>query len=134
MAVIERNKYGAIAVNKGVIDKMIIEDLNEMSGRFVLCNKKGKIIKDNPTPWLDPDQYDAIDVSDKRGETKINIYLISKFGVSISKLADEIFTSVEEVFEVLRLPKPAIIKINVKGIMFGHNVGKRNIEVVRKNV
>ena len=104
-----------------------------MSDKLSLCNKKGKLIKDKPTPWLDPDHYDAIDVNEKRGVTRVNVYVITKFGISISEIADDIFTSVEKVFEILRLPKPIMIKINVKGIMTDNSIAKRTIEVVRNN-
>lgn len=132
MSVIARNEYGAVGVNKSVIEKMIIEDVLSMPDTFLLCNKKGKPIKDKPTPWLDPDHYDAIDVTDKRGDVSVKLYLITKEGTNISDLSDSIFESVENVFELLRLAKPKTINVKVKGIM-GENLEKRSIEVVRNN-
>jgi len=132
MSVIARNEYGAVGVNKSVIEKMIIEDVLAMPDSFLLCNKKGKPIKDKPTPWLDPDHYDAIDVTDKRGDVSVKLYVITKTGTNISELSDCIFESVENVFELLRLEKPKTIKVKVKGIM-GDSLEKRSIEVVRNN-
>ena len=40
MSVIVRNDFGAVAVNKDAIERMIIEDLLGMSGAVLLCNKK----------------------------------------------------------------------------------------------
>lgn len=132
MSVIERNEYGAVAVNKSVIEKMIIEDLLELSDSLILCNKKGKPIKEKPTPWIDPDQYDAIEVTDKRGEVDVKIYIIARHGSNISKLSDKIFDLIGQTFDLLRLDKPASISVKVRGIMSDELV-KRNIEVVRKN-
>ena len=132
MAVIERNEYGAVGVNKQVIEKMIIERLLEMSDSLMLCNKKGKPIKDKPTPWIDPDNYDAIDVIEKRGEANVKINIIIKQGHNISQMSDAIFDAVESGFELLRLDKPKNINIKVRGVMSDALV-KRNIEVVRKN-
>ena len=132
MSVIARNEYGAVGVNKSVIEKMIIEDVLAMPDSFLLCNKKGKPIKDKPTPWLDPDHYDAIDVTEKRGDVFVKLYVITKVGTNITELADSIFESVENVFEHLRLAKPKTINVKVKGIM-GENLEKRSIEVVRNN-
>lgn len=132
MSVIERNEYGAVAVNKSVIEKMIIEDLLELSDSLILCNKKGKPIKEKPTPWIDPDQYDAIEVTDKRGEVDVKIYIIARHGSNISKLSDRIFDLIGQTFDLLRLDKPASISVKVRGIMSDELV-KRNIEVVRKN-
>jgi uncharacterized alkaline shock family protein YloU len=132
MSVIVRNDYGAIAVNKGVIEKMIVEDLLEMSDRIILCNKKGKQIKENPTPLLDPDYYDAVEVSDKKNFVKVRVYVIAHFGYSIPGLAEAIFDRIESDFRLLRLDMPARISVNVKGVMAGILV-KRNIEIVRKH-
>jgi len=132
MSIIDRNKYGAVGVNKAVIEKMIIEELISMSDSIILCNKKGKPIKEKPTPWIDPDQYDAIDVTDKRGEVNVKINIILKQGHTISQLSDDMFESIEKVFTILRLDKPKSINIKVRGVM-SDTLVKRNIEVVRKN-
>ena len=132
MSVIERNEYGAVGVNKNVIEKMIIEDLMELSDFLILCNKKGKPIKDKPTPWIDPDQYDAIEVTEKRGEVNVKVNIIARHGSNISKLSEEIFDSIGKTFELLRLDKPASISVKVRGIMSDELI-KRSIEVVRNN-
>lgn len=132
MSVIERNEYGAVGVNKNVIEKMIIEDLMELSDFLILCNKKGKPIKDKPTPWIDPDQYDAIEVTEKRGEVNVKVNIIARHGSNISKLSEDIFESIGKTFELLRLDKPESISVKVRGIMSDVLV-KRSIEVVRNN-
>ena len=132
MSVIVRNEYGAIAVNKGVIEKMIVEDLLDMSDKVMLCNKKGKEIKDRPTPLIDPDYYDSVEVSEKKNDIRVNIYIIARFGNSISRIADEIMGRIESDFRLLRLDMPGCITVNVKGVK-SDSLIKRNIKVVRKN-
>lgn len=132
MSVITRNDYGAIAVNKGVIERMIIADLLGMSDSLQLCTKKGKPIKEKPTPLIDPDYFDAVEVSEKRDAVSVRIYIIVKFGNNISQLADNIFDSVESGFDMLRLGKPASITVKVRGIM-SDGIVKRNIDIVRNN-
>ena len=132
MAVIERNEHGAVGVNKTVIQKMIIKDLLSKSDRLVLCNKKGKLIKDNPTPWIDPDHYDAIDVIDKRGSVRVRINIVVIKGNNISKLSEEIFQNVEDNFELLRLSKPQSIRVKVRGLLSDELV-RKDIEIVRRN-
>ena len=73
MSVILRNDFGAVAVNKGVLERMIIEDMLAMSDVLLLCNKKGKPIKDKPAPFIDPDYYDAVDVSEKKGRVTVKV-------------------------------------------------------------
>ena len=133
MSVIVRNDYGAVAVNKGVIERMIIEDLLGMSDVLYMCNKKGRLIKEKPTPLIDPDYYDAVDVSDKKGRVTVKIYVILCAGCNISAAADDVFSRIEQDFEMLRLDRPKTIQFKVRGIM-SDEVEKRSIDVVRNNV
>ena len=135
MSVIVRNSYGAIAVNKVVIERMIIEDMLGMDSFLMLSNKKGKPIKEKPTPIIDPDYNDAVEVSEKKDQVRVKIYIVVKNGKNISETADKIFEAVENDFEMLRLGKPADITVKVRGIAGEMNgvIAKRNIDIVRNN-
>ncbi len=135
MSVIVRNSYGAIAVNKAVIVRMIIEDMLSMSSVLMLSTKKGKPIKEKPTPIIDPDYYDAVEVSEKKDQVKVKIYIVVKKNKNISETADRIFETVEKDFEMLRLDKPASISVKVRGIEGSMNgvIVKRNIDIVRNH-
>ena len=135
MSVIVRNSYGAIAVNKAVIVRMIIEDMLSMSSVLMLSTKKGKPIKEKPTPIIDPDYYDAVEVSEKKDQVKVKIYIVVKKNKNISETADRIFETVEKDFEMLRLDKPASISVKVRGIEGSMNgvIVKRNIDIVRSH-
>ena len=135
MSVIVRNSFGAIAVNKGVIERMIIEDMLGMGTFLMLSNKKGKPIKEKPTPIIDPDYYDAVEVSEKKDQVKVKIYILVKNEKNISETADMIFEAVEKDFEMLRLPKPVTISVKVRGLAGDKNgvIIKRNIDIVRNN-
>ncbi len=135
MSVIVRSSYGAIAVNKGVIERMIIEDMLGMGSVLMLSNKKGKPIKEKPTPIIDPDYYDAVEVSEKKDEVRVKIYIVVKNGENISRTADGVFEAVEKIFEMLRLKMPSSITVKVRGIAGVMNgvIIKRNIDIVRNN-
>ena len=135
MSVITRNSYGAIAVNKVVIERMIIEDMLGMDDVLVLSNKKGKPIKEKPTPIIDPDYYDAVEVSEKKGEIKVKIYVVVNQGCNISETADKVFEAVEKDFAMLRLDKPRTISVKVRGMtgVMNDEILKRNIDIVRNN-
>ena len=133
MSVILRNDNGAIAVNKGVIERMIIEDLLDLGADIILCSKKGKPIGEKPSRFMDPDYLDAIELSEKKRVVRIRIFLITRIGNSISDLAEQIFDIVENDYAILRLAKPGYISVNIKGVMSDELI-KRNIEVVRRNV
>ena len=140
MSVILRNDYGAIAVNKGVIERMIIDDLLDMGDDIILCSKKGKPIKDkpsrfyDPSRFTDPDYFDALEVYEKKQQVRVKVFIITTFGSSISELTDEIFRRIENDFAILKLNNPGIITVNIKGVMSEDQIVRRNIEVIRKNV
>ena len=140
MSVILRNDYGAIAVNKGVIERMIVDDLLNMGDEIILCSKKGRPIKDkparfyDPSRFTDPDYFDAIEVYEKKQHVRVKVFIITTFGSSISELAEEIFNRIENDFAILRLDAPGNITVNIKGVMAEDQIIKRNIEVIRKNV
>lgn len=133
MSVILRNDYGAIAVNKGVIERMIIQDLLGIGDDVILCSKKGKPIKDKPSRFIDPDYFDALEVYEKKQQVRVKVFIITPVGTNITEITDEIFRRIENDFEILRLSLPGIITVSIKGVMSDQLV-KRNIEVVRKNV
>ncbi len=140
MSVILRNDYGAIAVNKGVIERIIIDDLLDMGEDIILCSKKGKPIKDkpsrfyDPSRFTDPDYFDALEVYEKKQQVRVKVFIITTFGSSISELTDEIFRRIENDFAILKLNNPGIITVNIKGVMSEDQIVRRNIEVIRKNV
>lgn len=132
MAVIQRNDYGAIAVNKGVIEKILVTDLLNMKSGVFLSNKKGKLIKGEKTHFVSPDCYDAVEVYQKKYENIIKVYIIVKFGKSMSDIASEIMDKFDDDFRNLGLDVPSKITVYVKGMMAKHVVPK-NIEFIRKN-
>ena len=134
MAVAIRNEFGAIAINRIALNKMIIKQLLDMGNLLILCNKKGIPIKENPTPFIDNDYYDAVEVYEKNRVIKIRIYIIVilKSEKTILDIAEQIMDKIEEDFEMFKLEKPKKISIYVKGVMTDY-INKRNIEIVRRN-
>ena len=132
MSVIVRNDFGAVAVNKGVIERMIIEDMLGMSDVLLLCNKKGKAIKEKPTPLIDPDYYDAVDVSEQKGHFTVKIYVIVDASHDIHAVSRDVFSKVEADFDMLRLERPETIKFKVRGIK-SREIEKLSIDVVKSN-
>ena len=102
----------------------------------MLSNKKGKPIKEKPTPIIDPDYYDAVEVSEKKDQVKVKVYIVVKKENNISEIADRVFEAIENDFGMLRLDKPSVISVKVRGIAGVMNgvIVKRHIDIVRNNV
>ena len=101
--------------------------MNEM---VLLCNKKGKIIRDKFNPLFEPDYYDAISITDTIKENSVKIYIVSTFGKSISNITDVIFKRIADIYDSLQVVKPEKVIIYVKGMRTTSGVVvKRDIEV-----
>lgn len=133
MAYINRNEFGTIIVNDKVIVDKIVGEILDLSDLIIPCNKKGKIIKSHPTPFIDPDNYDSVEYIDTRKNYRVIIYFIVKFGVSINDVVDEIVKRINGVFNFLNLKTPDDIIISIKGIKTLDNIAKKDIEIIRKN-
>lgn len=129
MGQISRNEFGSIAVSDQVLTKMIIDELLDMSDSIILCNKKGRIIKHKPTPFIEPDYNDAVIVTDTIKENSIKIYVIVHFGKSISSVADQLFERIGVIYDNLHHKKPDIVKFRVRGMKTAAGIVKREIEV-----
>ena len=129
MGKISRNEFGSIAVSNQVLVNMIIDEMLEMTDSIILCNKKGRIIKDKPTPLIEPDYHDAVIVTDTIKENSIKLYVIVVFGKSISSVAEELFKRIEAIYDSLNHKKPNIVKFRVRGLKTEAGIVKREIEV-----
>ena len=130
MAQISRNNYGSIVVNDSVIEKLIIDEILDMNGIAIPCNKKARILKDKIAPIIDSEYYDAVNVTDTIKENSVKVYLITMFGESISNICDEIFERIAKVYNSLQVKVPDVAKIYIMGMKTTSGViVKRDIEV-----
>lgn len=129
MGQISRNDYGSIVVNDQVLTNLIIDEMLNMSDSIILCNKKGRIIKDKPTPFIEPDYHDAVIITDTIKENSVKLYVIVVFGKSISSVADELFARIGAIYDSLQHRKPDVVKFRVRGMKTAAGVVKREIEV-----
>lgn len=132
MSIITRNDYGAIAVNNKVLAKMIVGELLSMSDVFIPCTKKGKIIKQNPTPFIDPDYYDSLEINESKTKTGVKVYCFSVSGDNISEDAEHLIDRIESVYDLFKLEHPHKTTIRIKGVASNPQI-KKAIEVSRIN-
>ena len=131
MAVITKSDYGLIAINNKLLSKLVVDELLSMQAMVNLCNKKGKVIKKKPTPFIDPDYYDAVEIDDSSDGISVKIYLTLRIGTNIKELTNKIFDKIEKSFKIFDLEKPKLIVISYKGINAGHT-SKKRLEIKRE--
>lgn len=118
-------EYGSIGINKTIITQMVTEAVDAYSGKAWLGNAKAVF------NIFSNDESSNIDIVWDDEEIYINIFLIIKFGTSISRVTNGIIDYIEKNIKVTFGDVPSKIRILVTGIESKQQVIKRDIEVVR---
>ena len=118
-------EYGSIGINKNIITQMVTDAVDVYSGKARLGNAKAVF------NIFSNDESSNIDIVWDDEEIYINIFLIIKFGTSISRVTNGIIDNIEKNIKVTFGDVPSKIRILVTGIESKQQVIKRDIEVVR---
>lgn len=118
-------EYGSIGINKNIITQMVTDAVDAYSGKARLGNAKAVF------NIFSNDESSNIDIVWDDEEIYINIFLIIKFGTSISRVTNGIIDYIEKNIKVTFGDIPHKIRILVTGIESKQQVIKRDIEVVR---
>ena len=118
-------EYGSIGINKTIITQMVTEAVDAYSGKAWLGNAKAVF------NIFSNDESSNIDIVWDDEGIYINIFLIIKFGTSISRVTNGIIDYIEKNIKVTFGDVPSKIRILVTGIESKQQVIKRDIEVVR---
>lgn len=118
-------EYGSIGINKSIITQMVTDAVDAYPGKVRLGNAKAVF------NIFSNDESSNIDIVWDDEEIYINIFLIIKFGTSISRVTNGIIDYIEKNIKVTFGDIPHKIRILVTGIESKQQVIKRDIEVVR---
>lgn len=118
-------EYGSIGINKSIITQMVTDAVDAYSGKAWLGNAKAVF------NIFSNDESSNIDIVWDDEKIYINIFLIIKFGTSISRVTNGIIDYIEKNIKVTFGDVPSKIRILVTGIESKQQVIKRDIEVVR---
>lgn len=118
-------EYGSIGINKNIITQMVTDAVDAYSGKARLGNAKAVF------NIFSNDESSNIDIVWDDEGIYINIFLIIKFGTSISRVTNGIIDYIEKNIKVTFGDIPHKIRILVTGIESKQQVIKRDIEVVR---
>ena len=118
-------EYGSIGINKSIITQMVTDAVDAYSGKVRLGNAKAVF------NIFSNDESSNIDIVWDDEGIYINIFLIIKFGTSISRVTNGIIDYIEKNIKVTFGDIPHKIRILVTGLESKQQVIKRDIEVVR---
>lgn len=132
MAMVNKNSYGIIGINNSVITKMIVSRLLKYDDYLIPCNKKGKPINRNIMNGFSNDYQNSVEVKEFNERLYITVYIISKFGESMSNISEMLFADIQKDLAMVGVPQPKEIKITIKGVM-SKQIAERNIDLVKVN-
>ncbi len=118
-------EYGSIGISRNIISQMVTDAVDIYSGKAWLGNAKGIF------SLFSNDENSNIDIVWDEEGIHISIFLIIKFGTSISKVTNGIIDYIEKNIEETFGDISHKIRIIVTGVESKQQVIKRNIEVVR---
>ena len=126
----KNTNIGQISVAKNVVTEIIYKVVRVFGNNVVVDNyaKSSNKLYYKMSGGADSN---AIEITNSESGIAIKIYIMVKFGTSISKVSKLIISAVNESFEKTFGMKPSSIEVIITGV-FSKNVVKRNIKVTEK--
>ena len=120
-------EIGEISIEKAVIRKIVTECIASFDGKVVLTNHKGQISSiATKIGVIDENNYITIIKNDNGIDIKI--YIVLRFGTSISLVTDQLILNIKEKVKEITDIETESITIIVAG-MISKQIVRRNIEV-----
>jgi uncharacterized alkaline shock family protein YloU len=122
----EKTERGRIQYGGNIIGNVARHVIAGTGGRAVPSDAKGKHIKGDGASGAADDMI--ADAEFTGGALNVKIYILVRFGSSISKVCDDIDRDFREVIPGITGAEVGDLTIIVKGLL-SKNISKRNIEV-----
>ena len=124
MAVILRNEFGVVAVNRQVVTKLILDEMLTMEVALVPCTKSGKPLRKGLFTGYN-DMADAVELTDDRGNVRMTIYFLALRGEQIHALSEKLFDRIIRSLSRFSYEKSIEMRAVCKGII-GETKGKKD--------
>lgn len=126
----KNTNIGQISVAKNVVTEIIYKVVRVFGNNVVVDNyaKSSNKLYYKMSGGADSN---AIEITNSESGIAIKIYIMVKFGTSISKVSKLIISAVNEGFEKTFGMKPSSTEVIITGV-FSKNVVRRNIKVTEK--
>lgn len=123
----ETTEYGTVVVTEPALRKLVDSVIENHKGRVYLTNSRGKRMN-KVYKSVRGDQASDVQVFVHNGKVSICVYIIIKFGMSISETTDKLIEELRLAYNHVTGKNPWKIKIVITGVM-SKKLAKRNIEV-----
>ncbi|MDR3224709.1 MAG: Asp23/Gls24 family envelope stress response protein [Clostridiales Family XIII bacterium] len=122
----EKTDSGKIKYDEIIIGNIARRVISGTDGRAVASDAKGRLVKGGPGPGSNDDQI--VDAQFHDGVLDVKMYIVIRFGSSISKVIEDIDRSFRAAVPAVTGAEVGDFSIFVKGLL-SKNISKRNIEV-----
>ena len=127
-------KFGSIRFSPNIINKIVMEAVENSYGKAEILHYKGKYMNVVPGIASKMNLYDeeagGIEVAEDEDGMEIHVYIVVHFGTSIKRVTSEIIDYIYEKTEKIMGQKPKRVAVTVTGTI-SKNIVKRHIEVSR---
>lgn len=128
----ENNEYGVISIDNNIIIQSIKDTIKSFDGKVWLANYKGKQ-NDFLVKLGNFDSLSQIDLSEGPDGIYVRVYIITRFGMSISTVVNELFHVLSNILsEDLELRIDDIV-VELTGVVSSKGIKERSIEYSFKN-
>ena len=128
MLSIENSEHGDIRISTSIIGKIILAEIAKCDGKVIVTNRKGKL----PNRFQQLGGVDDIDnmeiTMDEKG-LSIRIYVLLRFGTSISATKSKLIMSISESLKRVVGIEPNSVVVVVSGMSLGKSKPKMDIEI-----
>lgn len=125
-------KLGDIRFSQNIINKIVMNVVEDSGGKAVLHNFKGKYMNVVPGIASKMNLYDeeagSIEIVQTDDGLEIKVYVVIRFGASIKTVTGEIIDNIYEGAEHMLEQKLSKVTVVVTGIL-SKNIVRRHIEV-----
>ncbi|MBQ9708043.1 MAG: Asp23/Gls24 family envelope stress response protein [Firmicutes bacterium] len=127
--------HGNIHYEENIIRKIVEKGVDSFGGKVLLYNNSKRLLAvgsgRKPASSLQTGGANTIRINDDgEGNLDITVYLVVRFGASISKVTDDLLDYIYEYVERITGIIPVKVTVNVTGVL-SKNLVRRNIEVSR---
>ena len=127
-------KYGKISFSQNLINRIAVEAVEHCGGRAAILNYKGKYMNVVPGIASKMNIYDeevgGIEIIRAGAGIAVVVYIVVKFGCSISQVTNEIIDYIYDKMETIMGERPEKVTVVVTGSV-SKNIARRHIEVSR---
>ena len=127
----KQTNLGEISIPAYIISEIVRQEVNRFKGKVIITNNKGKRPSFMTRTIGSSNNANLIEVMVEEGVIDIKLFVIIRFGNSISKTVDQLIESINGRVEISTGTGVNSVSVIVTGTL-SKKIAKRNIEVKKK--